>query len=165
MAEASHALSLYTHHGHAAYRTARFGPSLGSLPRPPKSKRKGNGMTIAGPPTANAENNISLTDELWMEDEPTEQEESERREKIASLLKNNPRPVSHSAVAKTFENNAGKHWDRFYQRNGNRCVRRDTPSGLSPNPSPLTSSSLPPSPPTTPDAPYTPGPPKNKTAS
>lgn len=80
-------------------------------------------MTIAGPPTANAENDISLTEELWMEDEPTEQEETERRNRIAALLKNNPRPASHSAVAKTFENNAGKHWDRFYQRNGNRFFK------------------------------------------
>ena len=107
MTEALSLVELYSSHGLDAYRTLTRGPSLSSLPRPP-SKRSVKGMTVAGPPTANAENDISLTEELWMEDEPTEDEEKERRDRITALLKDNPRPASHAAVAKTFEVRAYK---------------------------------------------------------
>ena len=79
-----------------------------------KGKGKGGkGMTIEGPGAANAENDITLTDELWMEDNMTAQEKRERGDIIRSLLVEHPALPGYEKISDKFKVTSRKErWPR-----------------------------------------------------
>jgi len=60
----------------AAYKTIRWGPPTPQRKKPISGSK---GMTINGPPSSNDSNDITQTEELWMEDNMTSEEREERR--------------------------------------------------------------------------------------